>query len=467
MDFLPQSTHQWLIQWRESPVRVRWTISIALALGCITLALAIFWPRTEPRELLFDGVEFSRSEMTAMEAAFGKAQLNEASVVNGRFEVPTRAKHLYLKALYDQQALPATFFTYAQRSLATDHPFTSPRQREAAAKLAKEQEIALILRKISGIEEASVQYEDSDLGGFPRRRLRQATAAVRARGDRILEPTIVHAIRATLMNTLGITSAEAVTVLDLNAGVAHSGLPLNTQPATTEPRHVGPGMNFPRVALDLRAIPASLSHAPQPQATRPHLRNLPTAETRAQAALSTSPSPASGKMPAASLATTKIARTGTTTRRNDHSSNTAFKSSALASGASLEEPHVPAPPAKTTTTDDDLWADSTQWAPPTLVRWVRDNALTLLGAIAASYGLSRLCGILRSTRMEGRRAKTFLRSTSRSATEHATHDASSERTRPTKTAARPPLPLQQLHEQIQGDPSGAAATLRQWLGNAA
>jgi flagellar biosynthesis/type III secretory pathway M-ring protein FliF/YscJ len=471
MDFLTQSTHQWLLQWRESPARARWTIGIALALGCATLALAIFWPRSEPRELLFDGVEFSRSEMTAMEAAFGKAQLNEARVVDGRFEVPAQAKHLYMKALFDQQALPATFFTYAQRSLATDHPFASPRQREAAAKLAKEQEIALILRKISGIEEASVQYEDSDLGGFPRRRLRQATAAVRARGDRILDLRIVNAIRATLMNTLGISTVESITVLDLNAGVAHSGLPVNTPSTKGESREVVPATHSPRVAREAPAIPASFAHPPRGHEVAPlTLTHAETAETSPLEADLNPRAPLSANTVKQSPVDNSHdpARMGSTHAPVDRG-ELASETLSLPAGSSCE--------AHSTSSSLALWNEATRWAPPSLSRWLRDNAFTLLGAFPGLYGLARLVQTLRSTRVEGRRAKSYLRGVPRGGREKSQETESVERARSARKSTRPALssqqlssqqlPSQQLHDQIQGDPSGAAATLRQWLGNAA
>ena len=70
MDFLIQSGRQWIAQWHEASPASRWTLGFVIALGCGAIVLAIGWPRQEPREFLFDGVEFSRSELTAMEAAF-------------------------------------------------------------------------------------------------------------------------------------------------------------------------------------------------------------------------------------------------------------------------------------------------------------------------------------------------------------------------------------------------------------
>lgn len=406
MDFLWQSGRQWMAQWREAPPASRWMLGLVLAFACGVLALLMGWPRMEARELLFDGVEFSRSELTAMEVAFGKAQLNDARVVGRTLEVPRAKRHLYLKALLDQQALPATFYSYAQRSLASDHPFSSPRQREASAKLAKEQEVALMLRKISGIEEASVQYEDVDLGGFPRRKQRRATAAVRANAGSALEGARVDAIRVTLMNTLGIADADAVTVLDLNAGVAHTGDVPGAAPV---------GLVTGRVAAASgTALPGRVTAVAPPAADR---AVSPASEAREANAASPRRSP------------------GTILPKPDAGEGTAIRSRTRAGAV----------------------AGGTVRSP-----WLRDNGLTLaIGMLGVSV-LWLLAGTLRRTRSAGRRARSLLRASPAAQEDTGTSPDS---------APRRPAPLvpgvQQLREHVQSDVVSAAATLRQWLGNAA
>lgn len=409
MDFLIQSGRQWIAQWHEASPASRWTLGFVIALGCGAIVLAIGWPRQEPREFLFDGVEFSRSELTAMEAAFGKSQLNDARIVGRSIEVPQRGKHLYLKALFDQQALPATFFTYAQRSLASDHPFSSPRQREAVAKLAKEQEVALMLRKIAGIEEASVQYEDTDLGGFPRRRQRQATAAVRAQSDRVLEPTVVNAIRVTMMNTLGIADPHSVTVLDLNAGIAHSGPDLTPSP---------PAAQTVRVAGTTEALPIGFANGDA----------APPRGVKAE------PSPKEEPAPATIAALARPARVPEVTAFEVGSTTHRIANAVNAS------PH---------------WRRTTTW--------LRDNSLTLFGSIVGFWCLVRLASVLKRTRTVSRQARSLIRSVAAQRDSEAQREAAAANRLPTS----PPLGRKRLQEQIHQDVRTAAATLRQWLSNAA
>ncbi len=227
MEPLIESGKQWVAQWRLASTAARWALALAAVLASVAGLAYLSWPEGDTLVPLMGGdvqstAPLTAAQLTAMEAAFGKAQLNEARVVGRSISVPRSKRHLYLKALVDQKALPAHAYAFTERFLANDHPFSSSRQREEAAKLAKAQEVSLILQKISGIEEASVLYEDTDLGGFPRQKTRKAVAAVRAAGGKPLPIAIITAIRGTVQATLGIQDQQSVTILDLNAGVTHT-----------------------------------------------------------------------------------------------------------------------------------------------------------------------------------------------------------------------------------------------------
>lgn len=455
MDFLSQTGRQWMAQWQHAPAAPRWVLGILLVLGGMAAAAAISWPRSELREVLFDGVEFSRSELTAMEAAFGKAQLNDARIVGRTIEVPQHTKHLYLKALHDHQATPATFFSYSQRSLASDSPFTSPRQRDALTKLAKEQELALMLRKIAGIEEASVQFEDVDLGGFPRRKQRQATAAVRAAEGRTLERHVVRAIRATLMNTLGIADAQAVTVLDLNAGVAFTG---------DDSQHDAADVTSQRVAHRERAEPAEFAVDPAA---------LPVAQvddrTTSESTDDAPPSFVAARIPEPSPAAAPVRAA----RRNPHIQQAyalEAPSDELTPRRTPEEAlSAPAPgePSRGMVPPSGDWRQAGWQALPSakwLLHWFRDNGVTFSvagGGVAAMIALARR---LRRTRARVRQARSVLR------TRHSVGDqrmAATGTAEPDAGDERLGDPRRQLNQQVQDDVDSAAATLRQWLSNAA
>jgi len=226
MDFLNQLMHRMASGWRRLPPMARGvSVLLALAVG----AGATYWGRNgEVRDQtwLFSGAEFTANDIARMEAAFGKARLAGAQVDGQRVSVPESQKDVYLKALVDQQALPEMFdpfYSAQERALERDHPFTSQRQRDSWMKLAREREVALIVRKIRGIEEVCVQYDDVETDSFPRRKRRRATVAVRAAEGRQLEHETVQAIRSTVMTAVGVAQSNDITVLDLNAGRAYDG----------------------------------------------------------------------------------------------------------------------------------------------------------------------------------------------------------------------------------------------------
>jgi hypothetical protein len=246
MEPLIESGKQWVAQWRQASALARWGLTLAVVL--VGAAGLVFFGRAEGDALvpLMGGDVLSTdpltaAQVTAMEAAFGKAQLNDARVVGRAISVPRSKRHLYLKALVDQKALPAQAYAFTERFLANDHPFSSSRQREEAAKLAKAQEVSLVLQKISGVEEASVLFEDTDLGGFPRRKTRKAVAAVRANGGKPLPAAMITAIRGTVQGTLGIQDQQSVTILDLNAGVTHVAATATAREgnSATQPHAIG------------------------------------------------------------------------------------------------------------------------------------------------------------------------------------------------------------------------------------
>ena len=295
MEPLIESGKQWFAQWRLASTAARWgfaVVAAALSAAAIAAATGLAvsnWPQSDALVPLIGGdllaaTPLTAAQVTAMEAAFGKAQLNEAQVVGRSISVPRSKRHLYLKALVDQKALPAHAFAYTERFLASDHPFSSSRQRDEAAKLAKAQEVSLILQKISGVEEASVLFEDSDLGGFPRRKTRKAVAAVRANGGKPLPSTMISAIRGTVQGTLGIQDQQSVTILDLNAGVTHTASTPSARDRRPESyRPAGAEANLPAVPNTAR--PTSDRQASRPSSTamdRPSTN--PTARDRRGAA---------------------------------------------------------------------------------------------------------------------------------------------------------------------------------------
>ncbi|MFM8250443.1 MAG: hypothetical protein ACKOBW_02470, partial [Planctomycetota bacterium] len=222
MEFLNRLPRQLATSWGQASGFLRGSLLAMLAALVLLMAALLHWNSRATFEALISHQSVSPTELSVMETALAKARLNEARIADGQLLVPRAKKDLYLKALADAGALPAAFFSHTERVLSQDTPFHSQRQRDALWKLAKERELALMLRKMSGIEEVSVQYDESETATFPKRRERRATVAVRATANRALDEARLRAIRRTVMNSVGIVDPQAITVLDLNAGVAYS-----------------------------------------------------------------------------------------------------------------------------------------------------------------------------------------------------------------------------------------------------
>jgi len=96
--------------------------------------------------------------------------------------------------------------------------------------------------------------------------------------------------------------------------------------------------------------------------------------------------------------------------------------------------------------------------------WVRDNLLTVAGSLLGMLILARIVRSLRATRRSQRAARESLTARGEPAAARFAEPAANARSTFQESE---PAGRRQLREQIHADPSGAAAALKQWLGNAA
>jgi len=144
---------------------------------------------------LLGGQPFTAGEMSAMEAAFGKAGLNGYSLVGSRIRVPAGQKAAYMAALVDHGALPAHFGDYLTSAMSKVGPFSSRQQQEELLKIAKQQELASIILSMEGIEKAAVQYDVQKKTGFRQNSLASASVSVKRHGMLPLDERQVPMIR--------------------------------------------------------------------------------------------------------------------------------------------------------------------------------------------------------------------------------------------------------------------------------
>ncbi|MGH7194129.1 MAG: flagellar M-ring protein FliF C-terminal domain-containing protein, partial [Candidatus Saccharimonadales bacterium] len=171
---------------------------------------------------LLDGQNFSSEELTAMQAAFGKAGLSSFEVEGNRIRVPRSQKAKYLGALADAEAMPAEFGSYMANAVNKPGPFTSKQQSEMMMKVALEQQLSKIIKEMKGIEKAAVIYAIDKKGGFQKESNTTASVSVKPLGSAPLAPGQIPAIRYLVARAIPGLAPDRVTIIDTNAGRAYN-----------------------------------------------------------------------------------------------------------------------------------------------------------------------------------------------------------------------------------------------------
>ena len=216
MDFLNQALAQLRELFESMTVGARIMTGLLLVVIVISVAYLFRGQVGSPEGLLMNGESFSAAELPAMEAAFAKAGLSGYEIVGNRIHVPRGQQASFMGALADADALPRNFNSYLERALASDSIFMSAKDKETRLRVAKQNELALILRSMYGIENASVIYDVQEGSGLNRSQTVTATVSVKPSGNRPLEAARVPMIRNLVAGAIAGLKADHVTVADLN-----------------------------------------------------------------------------------------------------------------------------------------------------------------------------------------------------------------------------------------------------------
>ena len=195
-------------------------ITAGLLLTVVVVSLAFLFNRQSASAdayLLGEQGAFTAGEMSSMQAAFGKANLSGYVVEGNRIRIPRGQQAAYLGALADSGALPANFGDYLTEAINKPNFITSRQQQEDMLKVAKQKELALIIRSMQGIESAAVHYDVQKKSGlkFGDRTI-TASVSVKPRGSLALDEEKVPMIRNLVAGALAGLSPDQITVTDLN-----------------------------------------------------------------------------------------------------------------------------------------------------------------------------------------------------------------------------------------------------------
>jgi flagellar M-ring protein FliF len=221
MDFINQAYSQLVELIRSMSAGTRLATVLLLALVAISLTYLVQYQAAGGDELLLAGRAFTPSELAAIETAFAKAGLGKSQIIGSQIRIPRGKKELYLAALADGSALPADFYKYLDDAIKADNPFSNPKSLDVRMRNAKQKELSLIIGRMSGIESATVQYDEEVKRGLSQSKQKTAMVAVQTRAGQ-LDDEQVKAIRNVVASAYAGLDRRSITITDLS-GATYGG----------------------------------------------------------------------------------------------------------------------------------------------------------------------------------------------------------------------------------------------------
>ena len=190
---------------------------VVLAAMVVAVGLGYLGLREPPRPDmdLLHGTQLSAGQLPPMEAAFAKANLTGHEIRGNKIFVHKGQEAAYMKALSEANSLPPQMGIYENLASSEGGPFQTNAQREERMKVAKQNELALAICRMPGIECAKVFYDDAKPNGF-QPRVRTAMINVQPAGSELLDKSQIEAIRYQIAGAYAGLKPEDVTVSDLN-----------------------------------------------------------------------------------------------------------------------------------------------------------------------------------------------------------------------------------------------------------
>jgi flagellar M-ring protein FliF len=195
----------------------------ALLAGVIVVSIAFLFQgySSGPDDLLFNGEFLPPRDADRVEAAIAKAGLGQYRREGNRFFVPRGNKSAYLAAVADAGALPADFDTLLEDTLDLS-PFVSSEERKQRMKAIRERKLSMIVRTMTGVEDARVMYDIQEPRGFGKGVI-TATVSLQPASDGSLGAQQIKMIQKAVAGAIAGLDPANVTILNLGDGSQYGG----------------------------------------------------------------------------------------------------------------------------------------------------------------------------------------------------------------------------------------------------
>ena len=219
MDFLNSSLTQLKDLFLSMTPAARITAGLLVAVVVVSLGYLATHEITGPEVYLLSGEAFSNDELASMEEAFGKEKLGSYEIVAGKIRVPHSHRSDYMDALARHEAMPEAFGDIITKALEAGSVLTSPSDRQAYLKNAREVQLGQTVSMIKEIEAATVMYDtETKPTGLLREKVYSASVIVEPVGLRPLDPKLASSIRRLVCGAIAGLEPKDVAVTDRNTG---------------------------------------------------------------------------------------------------------------------------------------------------------------------------------------------------------------------------------------------------------
>jgi flagellar M-ring protein FliF len=221
MDFLNKAITQVSDLFRSMTPGARISAGLLLGVLVVSLIWLVGQKANGPDDYLLGGQHFTAGEVNSMEQAFGKAGLDGYTVEGNRIRVPRGQRAAFMGAIADAGALPSDFGSALRKTLTDAGPFITGKERDERLKIALQEELALWIRSMPGIEKAAVAYDVKMKKGLNQEVVGTASVSVKAAGNLPLDESRIRSIGHMVASSVSQLRPEDVVVTDLVSGRSH------------------------------------------------------------------------------------------------------------------------------------------------------------------------------------------------------------------------------------------------------
>ncbi len=207
--------------WRRLPRGQRFALAAVLCASAVGFLLLLNHANENVWESVRGGREFSKLELTAIQAAWRKSGLRESRVDGQRLYVPKSQITRYEAQLPKSHSNDADSESELEKQLSRSNLFTTHEEREQFKDIALRRDLQRVIRAIPAIADADVIWARSkNKTPFSSRSKVTATVNVTPRDGHDLTPQLVQSLRTVVASLVPDLDPQDVVVLDQLTGLA-------------------------------------------------------------------------------------------------------------------------------------------------------------------------------------------------------------------------------------------------------